>query len=305
LGAGLAGIAPASLAFNDEADGAGLWFVRPFLETRRDELRQWLGTQSQDWIDDPSNANMVFERAAIRAELAAAGPEAAMALRYVQAEAAGHRVHHSREAARLLSFYVTEPVPGLVRIDPGIFQAADLQAINMVLRVLISFAGGSASVAPEQIADFVMESAMRSGFGIGRKPARRNACGAVIDVRKDAVWLLRERRRHSVPTAPFDNRYRIINANRPPRRPQLLPARGKIAASLMKHALQAEPLYQAGEGDPVAAVLAAQSGEPLRRLLNPWPDLVPGFDAKLAETLSIMAGEGRFPPCPVHPDGKK
>ena len=303
-GPGLAGIAPVSLAFNDAGNGQGIWIVRPFLEERRATLRSFLLGRSIGWIDDPSNENPAFERVIIRRELEAAGRERFTALRYVQQEAARRRVAISREAARLLSFYASEPSTGLIRLDPGIFQSANLEAIRLVIQVLAAFAGGSAQTADGRSATFVLESALISGFGNGRKPARRAFAGAVVDVRKDGVWFMRESRRSTSGSLSFDGRYRVLGSGREPRTAWAPPANFPIAASLIQHALSTEPVFQTEDGTSMTAMSAAQSGRPLRRLFNPWPDLVPGFDLAFAEKLSILAGEGEFPPCPVHLDGK-
>ena len=303
-GPGLAGIAPASLVYNDLADGEPMWIVRPFLELRRDALRHFLTANRVDWIDDPSNENTVFERVGIRQELADAGAERFMALQFIQADAAGRRVAVAREAARLAGFYASEPHPGLVRVDPGIFQASNLEAIRLALRVLIAFAGGSESAAGEDLAHYIIDCALRAGFGAGRKPSRRTASGALIDVRKDGVWMMRERRKSSTGSMPFDGRYRQLGRARETGETPSTLYRGTIAASLVQQANMSEPLYAHENEEAVPAWQAALSGAPLRRLINPWPDLVPGFDARLAERLSILAGEGDFPPCPVHRDGK-
>ena len=303
-GPGLAGIAPASLAFNDRADGGGIWFLRPFLGERRKTLRNYLAQGGVAWIDDPSNDNHAFERVAIRHELNAAGEERFLALRYLQNQAAIQRRGISREAARLVSFYASEPATGLVRLDPGVFQSANLEAVRLTIQVLAAFAGGSARPADAKIADMVIEAALVSGFGIGRKPSRRAVSGAIIDIRKDGVWFMRESRRTMNAQLAFDGRYRALGANRIRKGGPIEGAKRSVAASLVQHALACEPKYVGDDGDVIASREAARSGLPLRRLINPWPDLVPGFDAKLAERLSEMAGEGTFPPCPVHPDGK-
>src|SRR5690606_14622091 len=62
-GRGLAGIAPATLY-----DGR-VWFVRPLLEARRWELRNFLGARSLRWIDDPTNIDLRYERARVRQSL--------------------------------------------------------------------------------------------------------------------------------------------------------------------------------------------------------------------------------------------
>lgn len=47
-------------------DGRGLTLLRPLIYARRAELRETLRTQKIDWIEDPSNLNLNFERVRIR-----------------------------------------------------------------------------------------------------------------------------------------------------------------------------------------------------------------------------------------------
>ncbi|HEX6859079.1 MAG TPA: tRNA lysidine(34) synthetase TilS [Caulobacteraceae bacterium] len=43
--------------------GRGLFILRPLLETRRAELREWLTTRGETWIDDPANSKFARGRA--------------------------------------------------------------------------------------------------------------------------------------------------------------------------------------------------------------------------------------------------
>jgi tRNA(Ile)-lysidine synthase len=47
-------------------EGRGLFIARPLLSLRREALRDWLGAQDEDWIDDPANADPRFARARAR-----------------------------------------------------------------------------------------------------------------------------------------------------------------------------------------------------------------------------------------------
>jgi tRNA(Ile)-lysidine synthase len=63
--ASLAGIWP-------ELDWNGIRVLRPLLSMRRQELRDYLKTLGQGWIDDPSNENTRFERVRVRQALGGA-----------------------------------------------------------------------------------------------------------------------------------------------------------------------------------------------------------------------------------------
>jgi tRNA(Ile)-lysidine synthase len=64
--AGMAEIAPAPVW----PEGRGVLLARPLLQQRRHELRDMLRARRAEWIEDPANANAVFERVRIRARLA-------------------------------------------------------------------------------------------------------------------------------------------------------------------------------------------------------------------------------------------
>jgi tRNA(Ile)-lysidine synthase len=51
-------------------EGRGLWLARPLLRTRRGELRTYLKGRCGDWIEDPSNENVIHARVRVRRLLA-------------------------------------------------------------------------------------------------------------------------------------------------------------------------------------------------------------------------------------------
>lgn len=59
-GAGLAGMAPATLVQN------AVWLLRPLLGVPREDIRAFLRCRGQGWLDDPSNVNRAFERVRVR-----------------------------------------------------------------------------------------------------------------------------------------------------------------------------------------------------------------------------------------------
>ncbi len=48
-------------------EGRGVFLLRPLLEARRADLRQWLAGRGETWIDDPANADPLSLRARVRA----------------------------------------------------------------------------------------------------------------------------------------------------------------------------------------------------------------------------------------------
>ena len=64
-GAGVAGLA----AMPAQWQRLGLTWLRPLLQVEGAALRQWLAAQQQQWIEDPSNADLRFTRNRIRARI--------------------------------------------------------------------------------------------------------------------------------------------------------------------------------------------------------------------------------------------
>lgn len=62
-------------------EGRGLMLLRPMLDVRRAELRDWLTARGSGWIDDPANEDPRFARSRARASLLPMGEGGARAVR--------------------------------------------------------------------------------------------------------------------------------------------------------------------------------------------------------------------------------
>jgi tRNA(Ile)-lysidine synthase len=290
-GPGLAGIAEASLAFDDRGDGRPMWIVRPLLGVKRADIRDYLLTQDIKWADDPSNENDAYERIAVRRQLAEASQEKLRDLAQLSLAAASQRERLAAQAGDMLYRHAREVVPGLVGVDPAVFDDSDPQALTVLLRTLIAFAGGALSVGDGQIVQSIAERVAAIGHTKGAKPWRETSNGALIEVRQSGVFILREGRRMQRDTLEFDGRYRATGSGRLIRSHDGLPHNFAVPASLVRRANELEPIYGADRAESLTAYAAARSGYPLRRLINPWPDLVPLFDFSLARSLYSTVGE--------------
>ncbi len=330
--AGLAGIAPCTLAFNDLHDGGPVWFVRPLLKVRRAALRDYLNGRGIGWIDDPSNVNEKYERVTVRQTAL----DGAMLSR-VQGEAAARRFESCHGAAELIERYAQEMTPGLVFVAPEI--GVEPLAVH-ALTALIAFAGGAGWLAEPSSGEFILQGLADFKAGARKAPLRMTASGTLIDVRKEGVFLLREKRvlLATAKRAAFDRFYRevaraitgplfrggkaepgiqisggesrdekvkAVNVPRAsflftsPSDPALwIPDFAKrprndgvmvdaaIPPALLAHACAAHP--------------QPESGAVVRRLLNPWPDLVPLFDLEMAQALAKMIRLPALPVAPIH-----
>ncbi len=334
--AGLAGIAPCTLAFNDLHDGAPVWFVRPLLNARRAALRGYLKGRGIGWINDPSNTDEKYERVAVRQSL----PDET-ALGVVQREAAAKRFETSHGAAKLIKRFAREVTRGLIFVEPEI--CGEPLAIH-TLTVLIAFAGGAGWIADEASGEAIIQGLADFKSGTRKAPLRMTASGALIDVRKNGVFMLREKREllETAKRAQFDGFYRAVAGF-----PIVSSFRGRVAEPGIKSAEGAnsdEPVEDAfpsvmttvftppsnvalftpgsstrPRNDAVTANITIppsllahassthpmlESAAPVRRLLNPWPDLVPLFDFEMAQALTKMIGLPALPRTPIHFDGK-
>ena len=284
--AGLAGIAPCTLAFNDLRDGEPIWFARPLLRVRRAALRDYLEGRGIGWIDDPSNANEKYERVAVRQS---ALDETMLAR--VQGETAARRFETSHGAAVLIERYAQEVTPGLVFVAPEI--EGEPLAVH-ALKALIAFAGGAGWLAEPSIGESILRGLADFKAGTRKAPLRMTASGALIDVRKPGVYLLREKREilEASKRAVFDGFYREVAMLPTSFSPQEAGRRKEAAVtpSLLAHARLTHPVLE--------------SGTAVSRLINPWPDLVPLFDLEMAQALTKLAGLPALPAPPIHFDDK-
>jgi tRNA(Ile)-lysidine synthase len=299
-GPGLAGIADASLGYDDRGDGGPVWIVRPLLDVTRCDIRNYLQAQQIAWVDDPSNDNQAYERIAVRNELLTASDEMRRDIFELSLSAASKRERLATHAGRLLNSHVREVAPGLVHIDPSLFATSESPVISVLLRTMIAFSGGAASLGDGQIADDIIQHVATFGFSKGAKPWRATSNRALIEIRQTGVYLLREGRKVVRGNIEYDGRYRATSAHRLVKPFDLIAPSADVPLSLLRKAHDQEPHYEADSVSNISAYEAARSGYALRRLLNPWPDLVPLFDLELAKNLSVLASTGAFPARPVY-----
>ena len=99
-------------------------FLRPLLDTSRDELRAWLRARGIAWIEDPSNEDPRFERVRARRAIAALGLDPARL-----ADTAA-RMARAREALEIRAFEIGGALmrpapPGEVRLESDGLAATD------------------------------------------------------------------------------------------------------------------------------------------------------------------------------------
>ena len=303
-GPGLAGIAPATLAFNDYDHGPPLWFARPLLNVSRLDVRQALAQRGVRWIDDPSNDNPDFERVAVRRKLARADARQLDDLRARQAQWARSRTALSQRVAGVIDAHMREVSPGLLLISAEIADDRDHEAAAEASRICFALAGGSVKMI-----EFERSHGLLALIARG-EPFRMTASRALLDRRKQGLFVLREKRDVPKPDADgasFDNRFVIpeVYRGKPyethfhlydeadlelPDHSGGAPESLRRQANLLRAYIVGRLIERDAEGRPLM-------GHP-RRLLNPWPKRVPLFDLAAASALARLTGAEPFPPPP-------
>lgn len=296
-GIGLAGMARATLY--DER----IWLVRPLLRARRQALRDYLNGLGIAWIDDPTNENRHYERVRVRATLEHDHVTALAA----RAETAGHaREGLGHRSADLVERYATMPARGLFRLDPAMFDGSD--ASVHALRLVLATAGGAPRL-PDR--DRVADLAHRLAAGSLRVALSR----ALVDARKPAVWIRREKRalpetEVSSSPLPWDGRWRIVATDETTAlrvaacgnaAAALLPAIPPEAPeSLVRAALSTEPgIFEHGQFVGMAGgEEAAGCGIAAWPVAAPFAHFLPEFDLAPAQALRRLLGRPPLAPSP-------
>jgi tRNA(Ile)-lysidine synthase len=282
---GLAGMASATLY------AGHLWILRPFLQTRRQAIRQRLTEQKFTWIDDPSNEDPHYERVRIRRSAPDLDP--------ATITEAGHR----REA---LSRAAAEWLAAKSAIRPGpvaILSIADLprhptEIRDHALGTLSAILGGRPHrPASTSLARLTAGLQIRSDF-------RLTLSGTLVVRRRDQLFLTRERRGllplslASHEGGIWDGRYAIVNdrdteititAGRAPEIDADLP--GPVRAALAATA----PQVLAGH----TLSPAGQAGVSFHPRLSLHADFMPLFDQPLADAIASLLGAEPSPACPI------
>jgi tRNA(Ile)-lysidine synthase len=288
-GAGLAGIAPATL-FRGRT-----WFVRPLLGLRREALREELRRRDVGWIDDPSNLDRRNERARVRADMT--GSEGLLA----EGRAAGmQRIAAMQAAGALIRKHAAMPSPGLVSVADVLL---DDRKGHLALRLLLAGVGGSQHLPTFPQMDKLVHVLAQPG-------AKTGLSRALVEQRGDRLYLWRENRGlpRLAPVADmlWDRRWHIASGMATDL--EIAPL-GQAARSLMAEdaaprgsvfgALAAEPgLWRAGRLLGPLQEKAADFGVSAGRVVAPYADFLPSFDLAAAAALARLLGAAPLPASP-------
>ena len=172
-------------AMPDRRRAQGMVWLRPLLSVSRDDLRTYLLSRGQDWIDDPSNDMLRFDRVKARRALIQLAP-----LGITPAVLAGV-ADQMREARTALNHQAEAAARQIARIEGGdvVMDRPGFQALPAEIRrrLLVGALGwiGSADYGPRAASVQALLSAIGQGRG-------GTLAGCRVTLRASALRVARE-----------------------------------------------------------------------------------------------------------------
>ncbi|WP_157968943.1 tRNA lysidine(34) synthetase TilS [Tropicimonas sp. IMCC34011] len=263
----------------DPGRAPGFVILRPLLEMRREELRDWLGERGLSWAEDPSNDDDRFDRVRARKLLAAAAP---LGLETAGLTATATRMARARAAlearTRDAAMEIADVQSGDIVLDRDGLAALDAETRLRLLSLALVWVS-SADYRPrakalDQLASDALE---------GRHGALH---GCLLRAGPERIRILREEAAvaaHVLPASTdgpvvWDNRWRIGPAPEPDLQIGPLGAAGVRAiggapkGGLPRLSLLASPALRRTDGELIAAPLAGWGAKTRLFLDPPWGD---------------------------------
>ncbi len=272
------------------------WVLRPFLGLRRADVRAFLGAEGVGWFDDPSNANMHFERVRTRERLAETGDEVATTWDTAS------RARSSANAAEWLKLHARVHENLVVSIgETAIGTCADIDCRRALLAMAAVVGGRTYPLAADTAARV---TAFLERSALGRLTAGR----VVFDRRATGLYLYREAR--DLPrltlgpgeASIWDGRFAVRNVGNGlvtvgVRDDSGLQQQRLIAAGLppgvAKRAALSAPHVVSTDDNCVAKAAVEQR-------ICPYDTFLPGFDRIMADMIAGLFGRQPYVRSPVH-----
>lgn len=198
---GLATIASISLLF----DNIYLW--RPLLDITKQQLQHYLLKNQQNWIEDPSNKNLKYERSKIRSELGELEQESINQWKKILCQYEQQRINFNAQIEYILKTINYSFNNEQLKLE--LSQTYDVKTLTFTIGLLAAIMGGY-SYLPNK-------SQLMQIDKILHKDAKLNLCRAIIAKQKNIVKIWREDRNipqincEAYSTIMWDNRYKITN----------------------------------------------------------------------------------------------
>jgi tRNA(Ile)-lysidine synthase len=199
-GSGVDGLA----AMTDATEAGGIRWLRPLLAVARDDLRAWLRRQGLGWVEDPSNADLRFDRIRARQAMAALRLDAAR-LAETAARMQDARAVLEAAEADLARRAATLDLCGCLWLSLPTLQAALPETRMRLLATGFRLCAG-ATYPPRRGALAALWRALEGGQGM------RTLHGCVAEAQGDVLRLAREPAAvQAGPQAgPWDGRWHLV-----------------------------------------------------------------------------------------------
>lgn len=189
--------------------------IRPLLTIKREELRTYLRSIGQKWIDDPTNENVHYERVRIRQSLK---DETIDEIQKKVEEAAAFRRNQSKSAAGLIKKLNITMQHALCTIHKPAPELVGDPLYPFVVGVLAAIIGGAQMLASDSQTGYLKDQLMKKRQSL----YRFTLLGCVIEQNGQDIRFWREARNQTASiVAPhsstiWDGRYRIDNSSTNP-----------------------------------------------------------------------------------------
>ncbi len=246
----LAGIWP-------ENEWLGVRVLRPLLALRRNDLREYLKSAGQPWLDDPSNVNPRFERVRVRSELKDRDVAA------LQNIASISQLSVSETALRAVAWlrdHMAVDDYAVVRLNRSSLQD-EAHAVRHDILARVMAAAGDGELPERAGVEAVAE------WLLAGRENRRSVNGAIVSARRHVVEVMREpgriRDRWQVVPASgkfvFDGRFVVEAPSGSSVGPMGQPALLKRTKDVPALAFSALPAVKLSDGTVISAVKSGRS----------------------------------------------
>jgi tRNA(Ile)-lysidine synthase len=201
-------------------EDGGVAIVRPLLEVGKCRLVASLRAGGVDWVEDPSNECLDFERARVRA---ARAELAALGLTNDKLALSARRIARAREA---LDLALADLLGATVDVHDGVFAEIDRRAllaaapelrVRALMRVLLAFGGDAKAPRLSQVESLSGALSAREGQDM----VALTLGGCIISAGAKSIRIFRERDPRGLPQialepgsdAIWDGRFRISLAS--------------------------------------------------------------------------------------------
>ncbi|MEZ2132117.1 tRNA lysidine(34) synthetase TilS [Sinorhizobium sp. CB9] len=263
-----------------------IWVLRPFLSCRRAAIRAALQKKDISWIEDPSNEDLKYERVRTRRKLAEEGSPAD------PIEGGERRLRLSTAAAEWLEAAFTLHGGIVGHLSPEAL-VAHPALLSYALGHLVAVLGGQAFPPGRDALQRIL------AFIAAGTPGRMTAGRVVFDLRRNGLYLMRERRSilplllKPEQSGIWDGRFEIVNGSAAAIRVEAGDgdeSAGALFATLPKGIRQRAAAVQPKILDAMGAEISAQmEGQvAVMPVLAPFDRFLTRFDLTFANSVAAV-----------------